>query len=108
MVGRSCRRFGLCKGNVYVVSGTYTPDLTGGKEYLERNDNQRHIHDGFYIAEALFKKMPKIESKSVRKEIIEVTQDPVVWKVTREEFSNNNLKVLRLLKEQNYIPTTKW
>jgi hypothetical protein len=35
MVGRSCRRFGLCVGKVYILSGSQTQNMfSGGKDHL--------------------------------------------------------------------------
>ena len=83
MVGRSCRRFGLCEGKVYVVSHLETDNHAGGKQYLQRDENAFHEDEGLYIAEALMKKFPKITAKAVRKEIASLTNDPVIWRVTR-------------------------
>jgi len=47
MIGRSCRRFGLCKGSVYVITAFESDDMTsGGKDYLRRNDNRGDIDEG--------------------------------------------------------------
>ena len=108
MVGRSCRRFGLCKGKVYVNSGIETLGWTGGKEYLKRNDDQYDNDEGLYIAEALFEKFPNITSVAVKKEIIGLTSDPVLWRVTRNDFAKKNPNVLKFLKDKNYKPTNKW
>jgi len=108
MVGRSSRRFGLCEGKVYVLTGLETDDNSGGKQYLKRNEFNFATDEGVYIAEALLKKMPVITSKNVRKEIVNLTFDPVDWRVTRVEFAKNNPNVLKLLREQNYKPTSQW
>ena len=58
MVGRSCRRFGLCTGSVYVVSllADSNDITTGGKQYLQRFDDQFDLDQGPSIAEHLVKK----------------------------------------------------
>jgi len=51
MVGRSCRRFGLCKGAAYILSLIASEDITsGGKDYLQRFDNQYDEDEGPFIA----------------------------------------------------------
>ncbi len=88
MVGRSCRRFGLCKGSCYIVSNFTSEDITtGGKEHLQRNDNNYELDEGPFIAEQLIKKFNAITSKKIRQEIIALTTVPVVWRTTREEFA---------------------
>jgi hypothetical protein len=105
MVGRSCRRFGLCKGKVYVKSGMETLDKTGGKEYLARNDDIFDEDEGMYIAEALFNKYPLITNAAMKKQVVGLTSDPVLWRVLRREFAKKNDNVLKFLRDKNYKPT---
>lgn len=108
MVGRSCRRFGMCKGTVYVKSGWPSIDLAGGKNYLNRDQDAYDVNEGQYIAQALFEKFPSIKNIEMRKEIVNLTDDPVVWRVTKAEFAKKNPNVLKFLTQEQYRPTSKW
>jgi len=84
MVGRSCRRFGLCEGKVYVMSGL--PGDKGGRQYLDRLKESFAVDDGTYIAQALFDKFPSISNQDMRKEIANALGNPVKWRVLKDSF----------------------
>lgn len=68
MVGRSCRRFGLCKGKVYVLSQFAGEDITeGGEQILRRNENNLDTDEGPFIAGHLINKFNKIVDPKERK-----------------------------------------
>lgn len=69
---------------------------------MQRDENDFASDDGVYIAEALIKKFHKITSKTVRKEIANLTVEPVVWRVTRAAFAKGNGNVLKFLREAQY------
>lgn len=91
------------------MSGVETNDFAGGKQYLSRLDDRNCEDDeGQYIAATLIKKMPLITNKIVRKEIACLTTDPVNWRVSRVAFAKGNPKVLQLLQNDSYRPTSQW
>ena len=75
---------------------------------MKRQDDMYDDDEGLYIAEALFEKFPLITSATLKKEIINLTSEHVIWRVTRNEFAGKNSNVLKFLKDKNYKPTTKW
>ncbi len=104
MVGRSCRRFGLCKGKVYVKSQFASDDINeGGELYLRRFENNLDADEGPFIAGHLVKKFNKIVDVKERKQLLKIIKtDPLVWRATREDFANGNAQVLKFVKLKDY------
>jgi hypothetical protein len=88
MVGRSCRRFGLCVGRVYVLSESEVESMfKGGKDHLQRGDFDMHNDDGCYIAKQLFNKFDSITKTDIRKEIISVLGGNTPnWRTRRDKI----------------------
>jgi hypothetical protein len=71
MIGRSCRRFGLCKGKVYVYSQFAGEDINeGGEAHLRRYENNLDADEGPFICGHLIKKFNAIADVKLRKQFL--------------------------------------
>lgn len=109
MVGRSCRRFGLCVGKVYINSRMQTESMnSGGKDLLLSREVNWSKDEGPHIAKQLFNKFAQITRTPMRKEIIAAMGGNTPnWRTRRDDF-RANVNVYKFLKEDNYKPTGAW
>ncbi len=105
MVGRSCRRFGLCRGKVYVKSSYAGEDINdGGELYLRRNENNMDTDEGPFIAGHLVNKFNQIVEVQDRKKLLKAIKadKEINWRVTIDVFSQGDHRVRNFVKIKDY------
>jgi hypothetical protein len=79
----------------------------GALEVLKEFENDYANDEGLMIVSALFKKVEKL-SPAMKISLKEIVGKAPMWRTTREEFAMQKTKVLKFLKDPNFVPDVDW